>query len=66
MRLLNILFLTLAATSVATAHTLDGDATLVEELGHQVSSTHHLPLLALAVAAALVVLWARRRTSRRR
>lgn len=55
MRLLNILLLTLAAASVATAHSLDGDATLVEALGHQVSSTHHLPLLALVIAAALVV-----------
>ena len=55
MRLLNISFLTLGVASAASAHTLDGDASMLEEFGHQIFSTHHLPLIVLAVAAALVI-----------
>jgi hypothetical protein len=55
MRLLYTLFLTTALAPLASAHTLDGDATLYEELGHQLSSGHHLPLVLAVVAVALVL-----------
>jgi hypothetical protein len=55
MRLLNTVFFAMAVSPVASAHTLDGNATLLDELSHQVSSGHHLVFLLAVIAAALVI-----------
>ena len=52
MRLLNTLFLTTAIAPFASAHPLDGDATPFEELAHQFTSGHHLPLVLAIIVVA--------------
>ena len=65
MRSLSTLFIAMAFTPIAaSAHTLAGDVSLVDALGHQVASGHHLPLLLAAIAAVLVIRRVLRETRR--
>ena len=45
-------------TGYALAHTLDADAGLGAQLAHQLAGAHHLPLLVLLVAIAVVAIGA--------
>jgi hypothetical protein len=49
--------------SVAFAHQLPGDESLLMQLAHQALSPHHLPLLVLAILGGILL--ARRLLSRR-
>jgi len=62
MRKLSALSLLLAGTQFAAAHTLEGEATLQQEITHQLTGAHHLPALLLLVLVVAILL----RTSRRR
>jgi hypothetical protein len=55
MRLLTVC-LAMGLAPLASAHTLDGDASPLEEIAHQISSGHHLPLILLASIAAAVAI----------
>ena len=60
----HVLILALLATHAASAHTLDGDASLVEELQHQLGAAHHLPTLLLLAAGIGLIAWRRGRRQR--
>ena len=47
----------LLVTQAASAHTLDGDSSLVERLSHQFAGVHHLPLTLLVIAGIGLALW---------
>ena len=47
--------LLLGPASVATAHQLPGDESLLMQLAHQVTSSHHLPLVMLAICCGLLL-----------
>ena len=64
MRALVLLTPFVAATQDAFAHTLDGDATLGQEILHQLAGTHHLPLLLIAAIGLVVAAFLRRRKDR--
>ena len=55
MRLILTSLLFFTGLQTALAHTLGGDASLAEQLTHQVIGVHHIPLLVLVVAAAFVL-----------
>ena len=58
-RILSVLAALLAALQTAAAHTLDGDSTMGQEIAHQLTGAHHLPLLLIAIAG--IALWSVRR-----
>jgi hypothetical protein len=51
----------LLTANAASAHTLDGDANLVERLGHQFAGAHHLPVTLLLAAGIGLIVWRLRR-----
>ena len=55
MRLLLILWLVPVFPPLAGAHTLAGDESLVNQLGHQVSSLHHLPATLVLIVGCVVL-----------
>ena len=57
MRLLTVC-LAMGLAPLVSAHSLDGDATALEEMAHQFSSGHHLPLILLAYIAATIAIGA--------
>lgn len=57
--------LVMALAPLASAHTLDGDATPFEQLAHQFSSGHHLPMILLAAVAAVLAIRTARNRHRR-
>jgi len=55
MRVILTTLLALAGPAIGFAHTLDGDATLHEQLGHQLTGSHHLPILFLIGLGAVLL-----------
>lgn len=58
---LTTICLVMGLAPLASAHTLDGDATPLEELAHQFGSGHHLPLVLVTAVAAIIAINAIRR-----
>jgi hypothetical protein len=48
--------LILAPLSIATAHQLPGDESLLMQAAHQLLSPHHLPLLVLVLLAGVALI----------
>ncbi len=55
MRAVIIFLSTITALNTALAHPLDGDATLTQQVTHQIIGAHHWPLIVLVIAFALVL-----------
>ena len=65
MRKFPILMLGMATIQTASAHSLDGDASLAQEIAHQLTGAHHLPLLLMVVVGLAALVLARRGKQRR-
>ena len=53
----NLTIMALLTASAASAHTLDGDASLVDRLSHQFAGAHHLPVTLLLAAGIALIVW---------
>lgn len=56
MRIISSLLLVLGLTEFVAAHSLDGDQTWIDQLAHQLLSTHHLALIVILIAVCLMAL----------
>jgi len=55
MRMITTFCLTAGFSDAAMAHTLPDESSLLQQLAHQLSGFHHLPLLVLLLAAGLLI-----------
>ncbi len=55
MRLTSGIFLMIAVSAQANAHTLAGDESIPLQIGHQLLGVHHLPLTLLLVTGGIIL-----------
>jgi hypothetical protein len=56
MKLISSLIVFIGTADVAGAHGLESDASLADQLSHQVLGLHHLPVTVILIVAGLIML----------